>query len=409
MNHTYQDTIRAERFFDFRIKPPAPSAGGPASGNVRITQQSHRFQFGSNIFGLLARTGRDLDELRRLLGSLWNAGTLPFYWGTYEPAEGRSRRDAVLAAARLARQDGLALKGHPLCWHTVCADWLKPKSTPEVERLLMARIEREMSDFAGLVDTWDVVNEAVIMPVYDRDDNAITRLCRSKGVINLCLDCFRLARAINPQAKLLINDFDLSEDYARLIDELLQRGCPIDAIGLQTHMHQGYRGEDYFATILERFGRFGLPLHFTEITLLSGELVPPEIVDLNDARRADWPSTPEGEARQARDIELFYSQIYAHPLTEAMVWWDMEDGQWLNAPSGLQRRDRSTKPAWDTLKRLVRQEWWYPGSSHPVAGSQELQIRAPEGRYVMEWAGGSASFDLDRHQPVVALTAGSRQ
>jgi hypothetical protein len=36
--------------------------------------------------------------------------------------------------------------------------------------------------------------------------------------------------------------------------------------------------------VLERFARSGLPIHFTEITLVSGRLMPPEIIDLNDYR-----------------------------------------------------------------------------------------------------------------------------
>ena len=50
------------------------------------------------------------------------------------------------------------------------------------------------------------------------------------------------ARAANPDARLVVNDFDLSAAYERLIEEVLEAGIRIDAIGLQTHMHQGYRG-----------------------------------------------------------------------------------------------------------------------------------------------------------------------
>ena len=51
-----------------------------------------------------------------------------------------------------------------------------------------------------------------------------------------------------------------------MIEECLDAGIAIDAIGLQTHMHQGYRGEDRIAEVLERFSRFGLPLQMTETT-----------------------------------------------------------------------------------------------------------------------------------------------
>ena len=54
--------------------------------------------------------------------------------------------------------------------------------------------------------------------------------------------------------------------------------------------------------VLRRFEGFGLPLHFTENTILSGALTPPEYDDLNDFAPDPWESTPEGEARQAAQI-----------------------------------------------------------------------------------------------------------
>ena len=59
-------------------------------------------------------------------------------------------------------------------------------------------------------------------------------------MVRLAIDA---ARAADPGATLLVNDFDLSPAYERLIEECLDAGIRIDAIGLQTHMHQGYRGE----------------------------------------------------------------------------------------------------------------------------------------------------------------------
>ena len=41
--------------------------------------------------------------------------------------------------------------------------------------------------------------------------------------------------------------------------------------------------------------------------------MPPEIVDLNDYQVADWPTTPEGEARQADEVETHYRTLLGHP------------------------------------------------------------------------------------------------
>ena len=97
------------------------------------------------------------------------------------------------------------------------------------------------------------------------------------------------------------------------IEGVLEAGIQVDAIGLQSHMHQGYWGEERTLEVLDRFARFGLPLHMTETTLLSGDLMPPEIVDLNDYQPETWPSTPEGEERQAEEMVRHYRTLLSHP------------------------------------------------------------------------------------------------
>jgi len=63
---------------------------------------------------------------------------------------------------------------------------------------------------AGVVDTWDAINEGVIMPVFDEYDNELTRLSRDLGRIGTIELAFEEARAANPSATLLLNDFDMS-------------------------------------------------------------------------------------------------------------------------------------------------------------------------------------------------------
>ena len=104
--------------------------------------------------------------------ALFNFATLPFYWGRFEPERGKPDTRRVLAAARWFADRGVAVKGHPLCWHTVQPDWLLPLSNDEILEAQKARIRREVTDFRGLIDTWDAINEAVIMPVFENGENA---------------------------------------------------------------------------------------------------------------------------------------------------------------------------------------------------------------------------------------------
>ena len=233
---------------------------------------------------------------------IFNTATLPFYWAGFEPLQGQPDTRRLRNAALWFRDRGVALKGHPLVWHTLAPPWLSDLSDDEVESVVRARVKREVSEFAGLVDTWDAINEVVIMPVFSNEAqrNAITRLCSRRGRIPTVRLAFEEARRANPGVTLVLNDFDMSTAYECLIEGVLEAGVRVDAIGLQSHMHQGYWGEEKTVGILDRCSRYGLPLHMTETTLVSGDLMPGEIEDLNDYQVPSWPSTIEGEERQAR-------------------------------------------------------------------------------------------------------------
>ena len=132
---------------------------------------------------------------------------------------------------------------------------------------------------------------------------------------------------------------------------------PIDAIGIQSHQHQGYWGAKKIKEVIERFSRFGLPVHFTENTLLSGMLMPPEIEDLNDYQVESWDTVPFMEIRQQEDLAEMYGILLNSPYVKAATYWDFADGAWLNAPSGLVRVDGTPKPAYDRLKSIVESRY----------------------------------------------------
>jgi GH35 family endo-1,4-beta-xylanase len=394
-----------------------PDGSPLVGGNVELRQVRHEFLFGCGGFDAVDFAGGKREgapepdekqkasqkELLDRIFALCNYATLPFYWGRYEPEEGFPDEKRTIAAAKYFAERGIVTKGHPLCWHTVCAPWLLKYTNAEIVKKQLDRIRRDVGVFRGLIDKWDVINEAVIMPVFDRYDNAVTRICKDLGRVPLIKELFAAAKEANSGASFLINDFDLSEEYAILIDACLQAGVPIDTIGLQTHQHQGYRGADWLGKTLERFSRFGLPLHFTENTIVSGQLMSAHIVDLNDYQVPEWPSTSEGEERQARELVEMYEILFAHPSVEAITNWDPRDGKWLGAPAGLLRKDNSPKPAYDALMEKIRGEWWTRASAK-TDEQGEVGFEGFRGNYKAEIAGKAIPFTLDGKQPKLELT-----
>jgi GH35 family endo-1,4-beta-xylanase len=385
--------------------------GSPAAGReVTVEQTRHAFGFGNIGFDFVGYANGETDDdpanpfggsrpssarsLEPLWWGLYNHVTLPFYWRGFEAVEGQPDTERLMATARWFAERGATIKGHPLVWHTLAPQWLMDKTDADVEAAIRARIRRDAADFAGVVDLWDAINEAVILPVFTAEDNAITRLAQSKGQLEMVRLAFEEAHAANPRGRFVLNDFDLSADYEDLIERCLHVGIQIDAIGVQTHMHQGYRGEDAITAILDRFGRFGLPVQMTETTLLSGEIMPPHIVDLNDYQVESWPSTPEGEERQAEEMVRHYRNVFAHPATESLTYWGLADeGAWLGAPSGLVRLDGTPKPAYHALQELIKGEWWMTPTTVVTDETGRLVIDGVAGTYLVTADGASATVD----------------
>jgi endo-1,4-beta-xylanase len=119
-------------------------------------------------------------------------------------------------------------------------------------------------------------------------------------------------------------------------------------------MHRGAWSNTKIWTICQDYAKFGVPLHFTETTLLSGA----NGWNLT-ANGKSWPSTVEGEKRQADEVERVYTMLFSHPAVAAITWWDFSDrSAWQQAPAGLLRADMSAKPAYLRLHDLITNRWW---------------------------------------------------
>ena len=385
--------------------------GTPVAGRkVQLDLVRHEFLFGTGAFWSAPLASPDTKpEFKAYLEKIWeswsklfNYGTLSFYQGRYEPQEGETMEVPTMHGAKFLQAHGVKTKGHPLCWHTVAAKWLMGRTPEEVLENQLFRIRREVSAFKGVVDMWDVINEVVIMPIFTAEENAITPLCQKLGRVGLVKAVFDEARKTNPDATLLLNDFNTSEKYRELIEQCLEAGVPMDVIGIQSHQHQGFWGMEKLHEVLDRFASFNMPMHFTENTFVSGDLMPPHIVDLNDWKVESWPTTPEGEDRQAQDWLALADTLFAHPLVEAMTGWDYIDGAWLGAPSGLVRKDGSCKPSWHALDQRINHDW----STHVTLMTDEngqVTLDGFRGEYSLKVDGKEAKLTLKKDQPALTV------
>lgn len=346
-----RDVRSAEVEFNLRDATGAPLSGAEA----RIRQIAHEFKFGCNAF--LAHGMRD-EALQGAYGerfsTLLNYATLPFYWGGYEEKEGQPNEERLGAMACWCAENHVIPKGHPLVWHEVYPAWAKALPDGEVLRRLEARVRTIVARFKESIQWWDVVNEATVSA---RFENAVGRWMGREGAAECVWRALNWAHEANPQARLIYNDFNISPDFEKLAGDLLDKGAPVSAIGIQSHMHKGLWPIEMLWQRCDTYARFGQPLHFTEATILSGRL---KAEDDNDwhTPRTDWLSTPEGEAAQAVYGEKFCVTLFSHPAVEAITWWDFSDhSSWQGAPAGMVGKDMSPKPLYARLMELIHKKW----------------------------------------------------
>ncbi len=344
--------------------------GNPlAEQRVRIRQTSSDFRFGCNIFpwGHLP-DARQTDYTERF-AKVFNAATVAFYWWMYEAQQGKPQDAYTEQVARWCQANGICVKGHPLFWNHAEPTWL-PDDPQTLHTLALERITQCVTRFRGLIDSWDVINEATNCDTEELRQNApkLTRLLTTFGAETLVRETFQTARTAHPGAELLVNDYRVDDDYARRVItpllaaelaggvEVVPAGRLLDAIGLQSHQHtsESRWSNAKIVEVCRRFSSFGRPLHFTETTIPSGRL------DglLNYRGRNSWQTSREEEERQSREVVRFYQSLFAQPSVDAIFWWDFSDhGAWLNAPAGWLRADMSPKPIFDAMLELLGKTW----------------------------------------------------
>ncbi len=320
---------------------------------VKLEQRRHDFLFGANIFLFNHAPSPDLEAAyRERFAALLNYATLGFYWADYERKPGEPRYAYTDQVLEWTAKHGITCKGHPLVWdHPVSSpEWLSDDQAT-IERLSTARVREIVERYRGRINIWDVVNEATHL-AERKNKTRMAQWGEALGAVQYITRPLRAARAANPAAKLVVNDYRADEAFYKILEQVASSGPHMfDAIGIQSHMRGGLWPLAKFQKICATFGRLGLPLHFTESTLISG---PPK------ARAAAWPPTnAEGEARQADQVEKLYTMLFGSSEVEAITWWDFSDmGAWEGTPAGWLRADMTPKPAYERLYSLIKKAWW---------------------------------------------------
>lgn len=159
-----------------------------------------------------------------------------------QPAQGVFDFTDTDALVAWAQQNSLEFHGHPLVWHTQAPTWLTGGTfdRDQMIAIMYAHIDALMGRYVGKFPYWDVVNEAI-----DYFNGAWTfrpTIWHDRIGDDFMDLAFTHARAADPNAKLLYNDYNIeqkgnakADKVFEVIKDMKTRGIPIDTVGFQGH------------------------------------------------------------------------------------------------------------------------------------------------------------------------------
>ena len=383
------------------------SYGNPIrNAKIKITQTSHEFRFGANIFMLdELETPEKNEKYKKYFADVFNMATLPFYWDPLEPERGMTRyakdspkiyrRPAPDLCIEFCEANGIEPREHALAYDGFFPKWLYHASTEEVKRELERRYAEIAERYADKIPTIEVTNEM-------EWERGKTEFYDEPDFVEWC---FKTAEKYFPNNQLVINDTTklswmdrgrATDKYYAYIEANMLKGARIDAIGMQYHLFN--RAESEYANTrltlnpknlyrhMDLYSNFGKPLQITEVTVPA----------------YSWEA--EDEAMQAEIIEKLYSIWFSHPNVEQIVYWNLVDGYahfWDPDPEkikasqgnmalgenyyygGLLRFDLSPKPAYEKIKELT-QKRWHTEATLCTSESGTADFRGFYGNYTIE-------------------------
>lgn len=293
------------------------------------------------LFGMSVTTS--IEQMPRLKQvALAEAGMLvpgvELKWAGIEPQPGRFDFAPADRLLDLARAQKLKARGHALVWHEALPIEVAQTRTPTAMAALMKRhIHTVCGRYAGLLHSWDVVNEP-IEPGRDRP-KGLRRTPFFEALGEDYIDrAFALAAETDASAILTLNEYDLELDtpwhasrraaMLDLLNRLIRRNVPIRALGIQGHLAPGRHGDlkpEIFAAFLRDVASLGLSIFITEFDVVDRELPAPV------AKR------DEAAARAARD---YLAVALAEPAVRLLVTWGVSDADnWVDGNEQFRRRD----------------------------------------------------------------------
>ena len=220
-----------------------------------------------------------------------------------------------------AEANDMIIHGHNLLWHQCLPTWVSNGhfSREEAIQILHDHIFTLLGRYRGRVPIWDVVNEA-----FDDSSGKLRNTPWREMIGDDYVEiAFRLAHEADPDALLFYNDYSAeamtgkANSIYAMAQDFIERGVPINGIGLQAHFSLGGVNALSIAQNMKRLTDLGLQVQITEM----------------DDRFEGEPSA-EKLQKQADDYRQLMQVCLDNKGCTAFITWGVSDNYtWLRDPN----------------------------------------------------------------------------
>ena len=339
-----------------------PLSAQTAHESLAKVAQKAGLLFGASASKEIFENPRYADLYRTQTSILTTDVALKFdYIRWQEHAWDFSEADKLLAFARQNKQQ---LRGHALIWNENAPKWLKRRPLREITRIMDEHIDVVARRYAGQLHSWDVVNEP-FWPGHGKKGGYRTGPWFEAMGPSYVKRAFLRAGQVDPTTRLVLNEAHcerndqvgkgIRKGLLRLVDELLDAGVALDAVGLQGHLQpdKAY-SDEVFTSFLWKLHERGLNIYISEF-------------DIDDSLYPD--GIRSRDRLVAGRTYQFLSSVLKVPSVKALICWQLSDRySWyrnmaLEDNPGAKRLPRPLpfddrlrpKPAYDAMIRALKE------------------------------------------------------
>lgn len=227
---------------------------------------------------------------------------------------------------QFARDNQIAMRGHTFTWHNQTPTWVFANADKE---MLLKRLKNHIATVGKRYEKdfycWDVVNEAI----EDKSENLFRKSNWTEIIGEDFMDyAFRYAKEILPNTDLYYNDYNETQVPKRdkiyeTVKGMMERGVPIDGVGLQCHWSIYSPVMDEIRKTIELYAKLGLKLQVTEMDV--------SVYAHEDISHLDKPTEKilDLQAKAYSNIFTIFRE-YKDIIDNVTLWGVADDSTWLD-------------------------------------------------------------------------------